>query len=265
MTSIKHVASLREGHLEFQNAFGSISRLCSGNMPILKRLSIKRLLLAANAMREPHWHANASELSYCVSGNVLVSVLDSGSVLSSFTIGPGQMFHIPSGSIHHIENLGAEPAELIIAFRHEKPEDFSMHAAFGAMTDAVLGNTYDLTASAFAPLRRSTEGALIVERSVPASVPAIAAFNNPHKFDIEAQHPLLSSLAGSARFARDQFWPALKNISMYSLRISDTGMRKPHWHPETAEMGYVARGRARMTVLDPDGSTDTYDLRSGDV
>jgi oxalate decarboxylase len=140
-----------------------------------------------------------------------------------------------------------------------------MHAAFGAMTDAVLGNTYDLPSSAFAPLQRSTKGAFIVERRGSASVPAAAAFSSPHKFDIEAQHPLLSSQAGSARFARDQFWPALEDISMYSLRITDKGMREPHWHPETAEMGYVHHGRARMTVLDPNGTTDTYELKPGDV
>jgi oxalate decarboxylase/phosphoglucose isomerase-like protein (cupin superfamily) len=50
------------------------------------------------------------------------------------------MFHIRSGSLHHIENLGAERAELLAVFSDESPEDFSLHGAFGAMSDAVLGN-----------------------------------------------------------------------------------------------------------------------------
>jgi oxalate decarboxylase len=66
------------------------------------------------------------------------------------------MFHIDSGSLHHIENIGTEPAEFIIVFSHERPEDFGLGAAFGAMTDAVLGNTYDLDAADFAKLRRDT-------------------------------------------------------------------------------------------------------------
>lgn len=261
----RHVHSLDHGDFEFKSELGSVTRVSADHLPILKGLSIKRLVLAAGSIREPHWHANAVELGYCVSGRALVGVLDSGSVFSSFVVGPGQMFHIPSGSVHHIENIGEGDAQFIIAFRHERPEDFSMHAAFGAMTDAVLGNTYDLPSSAFAAIPRSTKRAYIVKRQGPPTVPAIASFNNPHKFDIEAQHALLDVPAGSARFARDQFWPELKNISMYSLRLSDKGMREPHWHPETAEMGYVHKGRARMTVLDPDGSTDTYQLRSGDV
>lgn len=70
---------------------------------------------------------------------------------------------------------------------------------------------------------------------------------------------------GSNRPARSQFWPALENMSMYSLVIEDTGMREPHWHPFTAELGYVHRGEARMTILDPNGSTDTYTLKEGDM
>lgn len=54
---------------------------------------------------------------------------------------------------------------------------------------------------------------------------------------------------------------------MFSVRLSTTGMREPHWHPDTAEMGYVVQGHARMTILSPDGSKglDTYRLKPGDI
>ena len=52
---------------------------------------------------------------------------------------------------------------------------------------------------------------------------------------------------------------------MYSLRIREDGMREPHWHPITAGMGYVHRGSARMTVMDPDGTIDTWYLKEGDA
>jgi oxalate decarboxylase len=105
-------------------------------------------------MRTPHWHANANELTYCVSGTALVSVLDTGSRFASFVVRAGDMFHVDSGSLHHIENIGTDTAEFIITFRNERPEDFGLGAAFGAMTDAVLGNTYDLPAADFAAMRR---------------------------------------------------------------------------------------------------------------
>ena len=265
MTSPRHVRALDQGDIQFASEWGSITRVTQAQLPLLKNLSIKRLNLAEGAIREPHWHANAVELAYCLQGRAYVSLLASGSSFSSFVVEAGQMFSIPSGAVHHIENIGEGEARFLIAFRHEQPEDFSVRASFGAMTDAVLGNTYGLDASVFAKIPRSTRPAEIAPRHGEARVPDAAAFNSPYKFDIEKQNALLATPAGSARFARDQFWPILKNISMYSLRITDQGMREPHWNPETAELGYVHQGAARMTVLDPDGTTDTYVLKPGDV
>jgi oxalate decarboxylase len=260
-----HTMSLLDGEIVEESDLGSMRRITADNLPILKNLSIKRVLLNPGAMRTPHWHANANELTYCVSGTALVSVLDDGSNFATFVVTAGQMFHIESGALHHIENIGADVAEFIIAFRDERPEDFGFGAALGAFSDAVLGNTYDLPASDMARIRRDTTDHKLAARVGDPVIPYTARFNDPHKFDIEAQEPGLNYVSGNARFARDQFWPVLKNISMYSLRVAEEGMREPHWHPVTAEMGYVQHGDARMTVMNPDGTLDTWNMTTGDM
>lgn len=260
-----HYTSLTGGRVEHASPLGSVTQVDADELPILEKLSIKRLLLAPGAIRVPHWHANATELAYCVRGRALVWVLGNGSNFSGFEIGPGQMFCIESGALHAIENIGAAEAEFILAFRHERPADFTLGATFGAMTDAVLGNTFGLPADTFAKIPRSTNETWLLARDGPPAIPSTALQSDPRKFDVEAQAAPVRFDYGSAKLARDQFWPALKDISMYSLRVTANGMREPHWHPDTAEMGYVLAGRARMTVLDPDGSTDTWDLGPGDV
>ena len=52
---------------------------------------------------------------------------------------------------------------------------------------------------------------------------------------------------------------------MYSLRVAEDGMREPHGHPVTAEMGYVQHGDARMTVMNPDRTLDTWNMTTGDM
>ncbi|MDR3663516.1 MAG: cupin domain-containing protein [Mycobacterium sp.] len=260
-----HALSLLNGEIVEENDLGSMRRVTADNLPILKNLSIKRVLLNPGAMRTPHWHANANELTYCVSGTALVSVLDNHSRFANFIVTAGQMFHIDSGALHHIENIGTDVAEFIIAFRNERPEDFGLGATFGAFTDAVLGNTYDLPSADMAKIRRTTVDRKLAARVGEPDIPASAHFDDPHKFDIEAQAPGLNYASGDARFARDQFWPALKDISMYSLRVTEDGMREPHWHPITAEMGYVQYGDARMTIMNPDGGLDTWTLTTGDM
>ncbi|MDW4701990.1 hypothetical protein NQ271_26930, partial [Escherichia coli] len=79
-----------------------------------------------------------------------------------FQVGAGQMFLVESGALHAIENIGDGEAEFILAFRHEQPEDFSLAGAFGAMTDAVLGNAYGMPAAIFAAIPRTTDGAYLL-------------------------------------------------------------------------------------------------------
>lgn len=260
-----HAVSLIGGEIVEESDLGSITRVTADTFPILKGMSIKRILVNPGVIRTPHWHANANELTYCLSGTSLVSVLDSYNRFSTFTISAGEMFHIDSGALHHIENIGEEVAEFIIAFRHERPEDFALGASFGAMTDAVLGNTYGLPASDFSKLRRDTTYRALAAREGDPVVPSTARFPDPHKFALEGQPQAVSLAVGSARLARAQVWPILKDLSMYSLRVREDGMREPHWHPITAELGYVHRGSARMTVMGPEGKVDTWYLKQGDV
>lgn len=261
----KHVRSLLGSKPFFESELGSLTRVTAEELPILKNLSIKRLLISPGALRTPHWHVNANELTYCLTGELLVSVLDNGNQFSNFTITEGQMFHIPSGSLHHIENIGDKEAELIVCFRHESPEDFSLDGAFGAMSDAVLGNTYDVPSSAFSRIPRDTATKYLIAREGKPFVPDTAGLPNSHKYDLEGTPAGVSAPIGSAKQARSQYWPALKNVSMYSLRVEESGMRSPHWHPMTSEMGYVHKGKARMSIMDPDGTVDTYTLKEGDV
>lgn len=266
MAASRHVRSLLHAEPVYQGELGSVRRITADEFPMLRRMAIKRLVITPGAIREPHWHANADELAYCLSGELLVSVLDTADVFGRFTLSAGEMFHIATGSLHTIENVGEGDAELIIVFSKERPEDFTLQAAFGAMSDAVLGNTFTLPAQDFAPIRRDTSSArYLVQRSGPAEVPASAAYPDPHKFSVAAQTPPIDFPYGTAQLARAQFWPALRHLSMYSIDVRENGMREPHWHPDTAEMGYVHKGRARMSILDPDGSVDTYLLEPGDT
>ena len=174
-----HATSLWEGEIVEENDFGSMRRVTADNLPILKRLSIKRVLLNPGAMRTPHWHANANELTYCVSGTALVSVLDDGSSFASFVVTAGQMFHVDSGALHHIENIGTDVAEFIITFSSERPEDFGFGATFGAFTDAVLGNTYDLPASDIAKIHRDTTDHKLAARIGDPDDPARRVLQRP--------------------------------------------------------------------------------------
>lgn len=259
-----HVRSVRGEPPAYENELGSITELTRETFPLLDGLSLKRIILAPGSVREPQWNVNANLIGYCVRGTVLVSTLGNADSFSSSLLERGHMYLVESGAIYHIENLGEEEAELILVLRSSSPQHFSLQASFNAMTPAVLGNAYDQPAAQFAAFPRS-DPEQIVRRERASEIPPTAALPHPRSFDIEGQAAPLDFPYGNARLARKQYWGALEDLSMYSLRVRDTGMREPHWHPVTAELGYVQAGRARMRVLDPDGALDEYELSPGDA
>lgn len=261
----EHLFHLGATEPQVGNEHGGRTLVSAEELPILRGIALARLTIATGSFREPHWHANAAELGYCVRGELLVTILADPNRHSVFTISAGQMFFVPSGALHAIENVGAEPAEIVVAFSGERPQDFGLSGSVGMLTANVIGNAWDLPAGELVGLHDGSEDLFAGRVEGEPDVPEWAAYENDLKLDLEGMAPRLANDHGSVRTARADAWPALDGLAMYSLRIAGTGMREPHWHPGTAELGYVLSGRARMTVKGADGAVDTYELGPGDV
>jgi oxalate decarboxylase len=262
---MKHRFPFHSVKPQISNPCGSRTSATKSNFPILDRLSLHKLVVKPGCFREPHWHANADELNYCTQGSALVTIFASGNQHIQFTVSAGEMFFIPSGQLHAIESIDSAGAEFILTLSHEEPEDFGLSGFAGCLTPAVLGNAWGLAAKDLAGVTRSPQDIDFGKLAGPVEVPWSATFGSPYKYPIEAKAPLAANSSGSAIVARRDVWPILRAQGMYSVRLTGTGMREPHWHPETAELGYVVEGKARMTIQSPGGSAETYELAPGDI
>lgn len=228
-------------------------------------MSFYKLVLQPKAVREPHWHANADELGYCLQGQLLISFFGNRNIKETFIVEEGQAFLIPSGALHSLENIGKGPAEAILQFSHEEPEDFNLSTVFGMFSNSVLGNTWDLPASHFKTLKHLSKASFIAKLDKGTAPSKEMRYKSAYQFDLEASSPLIATPEGTAKVARGNVWPILKRQALYSLCLTGKGMREPHWHPETAELGYVAQGKGKMSILAPSGKIDTYTLQAGDI
>jgi oxalate decarboxylase len=262
---MSHKFALHTAEADLRNHGGSRASATQSNFPILRGLSVSKLAIEPGCFREPHWHANADELGYCLSGRSLVTIFSSGNMHACFTVEAGEMYFIPSGSLHAIENLGAEQAQFVITFSHEAVEDFGLSGFVGCMSPAVMGNVWGLPSGMLESLYAEGRSVGFGRSAGTPIAPEGAGFPHPWKFAIEARSPLVASANGSAIVARRDTWPVLRDQALYSLRLHGVGMREPHWHPQTAELGYVLEGHARMTVQSPDGGFETYELHPGEV
>lgn len=235
------------------------------NFPALRGMSFYKLVLHSRGFREPHWHANADELGYSLEGSLLISLYGNRNERESFLVSEGEAFFIPSGALHSIENIGTGDAQVILQFSHEEPEDFDLSSVFGGFSNEVLGNTWSVASSTFQGLKRPSKKVLIGQLSQSTPVVKEMRYLSSHQFSLEASSPLISNDGGEARVARQNVWPILHRQALYSLKLTGQGMREPHWHPATAEMGYVAEGTGRMSIFSPSGKVDTYQMEKGDI
>jgi len=102
VNTFRHVVSRIDQEPSFVSLSGPTVQIEKRRFPRLHHLSVRRLILSPGAVYEPHRHANAYELGYCVRGDA--------------------------------------DAEFILAFSQAEPEDFGLSDAFDAMPESVLAN-----------------------------------------------------------------------------------------------------------------------------
>jgi len=261
-----HLYKLSQQEPDEKTAAGVRIKANKQNFPILQGMSLYKLILNPNGIREPHWHANADELGYCLSGEVLITLYHTGDKKATFLVQPGQVFLIPSGALHCLENVGSQAAELILNFSHENTEDFNLSTTLGAFSDAVLGNVWQVPGAYFNSLKRSSTAPIFAAiRTSSAIIPEEARYTTPYRYNLDGSQPILTNSEGIVRTARQNVWPIVSKQALYSLTLTGQGMRDPHWHPETAELGYIKNGKGRMSILNPCGQIDTYIMEKGDL
>ena len=91
--------------------------------PIGKRhISLLDIFLSTNNVVEPHYHQNAAELVYCLSGAATVSMLNPFTKqILSYPITPGQVANVPQGWWHY-KVATVDNTHLLAIFNAPTPE-----------------------------------------------------------------------------------------------------------------------------------------------
>jgi oxalate decarboxylase len=246
---------------------GTRSMANANNFAILKGMAIYSLHLEKEGVREPHWHPNAAELGYCLSGRALMTIFSPGAGHDTFTVDPGEIVFVPRGYIHHIENIHDGDTKFVIVFNHELPEDIGISGSSGAMTDSVLAATFGLSSEYFRSFKSSSKDVLITSKSstIAATNTFYQKIPNYHKFNLKTFPPTVQSSGGTVSLGNANNFAILEDLACYLLTLKPKGIREPHWHPNAAELDYVIRGRAKMTIFSPGDKVDTFEVGPGEV
>jgi oxalate decarboxylase len=100
------------------------------------------LEMEPGALRELHWHPNAAEWQYILSGTFNVTLFGSKGRWRQETLENGDVGYIPQGFGHSIENVGKDKARILIVFN-------SGHYQTIDLSQWIAGNPLDILATNF--------------------------------------------------------------------------------------------------------------------
>ena len=111
--------------------------------------------LIPGGLRELHWHPNADEWQYYISGRARVGVFGSHGRARLEEFGAGDVGYVPQGYGHYIENAGTEDVEALIVLNNGNYQSISLTAWMAANPHLLLSTNFRVPESTFASFPKS--------------------------------------------------------------------------------------------------------------
>jgi oxalate decarboxylase len=124
-------------------------RVDGSHFPISTTMTGVILEMEAGALRELHWHPNASEWQYALKGKFSVTMFGAKGRWREETINTGDVAYIPQGYGHSIENIGDERASILIVFNSGHYQTIDLSQVLAGNPADVLATNFSQHASCF--------------------------------------------------------------------------------------------------------------------
>ena len=234
--------------------------------PVSTGIAGVSMRLAAGTLRELHWHANAAEWAYVVSGNCRVTIYSPSGKGETLDFGPGDVWYFPRGHGHSIQGIGPGDCHFILLFDNgyfSEFATFSFSDWLGHTPREVLAKNLKLPEST---LEKLPTKEVYFAKGPVAPPPARPRRSPPpvHKYRLGHQTPSRFN-GGDLRLVSAREFPISKTITGATMTLEPGALREMHWHPNSDEWQYVLEGKMRMTVFASLGRASTVELGPGDI
>lgn len=141
---------------EFKGGYHTI--VSSLEFPIQTSLTALRMNIEPGAIRELHWHPNADEWQYVMSGQGRVSIFGSHSRVKTMPYDKGKIAFIKQGYGHYIENTGKETLKLIVLFNSPVYQELNLNEWLNANPAQLVADHFGLTLDQAKSLAKHQKG-----------------------------------------------------------------------------------------------------------
>jgi oxalate decarboxylase len=143
-------------------AGGQVRIVDSSNFPAASTIAAALVEVEPGAMRELHWHPNADEWQYYISGQGRMTVFASSGKARTFDYQGGDVGYIPFAMGHYVENTGDEPLRFLEMFRSDRFADVSLSQWMALTPPELVQAHLNLDAHTMAAVARAGDKPIIV-------------------------------------------------------------------------------------------------------
>jgi len=119
-------------------------RVTAREFPVATTISGVVLDLDPGALREPHWHPNADEWQYYITGRARMTVFGSNGRARTEEFEPGDAGYVPRGYGHYIEAVGDGPLRVLIGFNSGEYQEVSLSTWLSTSNREVLADNFQV-------------------------------------------------------------------------------------------------------------------------
>lgn len=230
------------------NKVGKAYVIDQSNFKALDGVTCYTLEVWDESMRLPHWHPNASELGYVISGSLEIIIWRSPGESAVFTLTAGMCWFIPQAALHSLNNVGDTSAQLLVGFSSEMPEDIDLPVAWNGIP-APLRDAYTSPHQALLKWRGLTINPLVGHYENISAVNKVLTAS-PYGFDLAKVTPLFKDeKLGSVVWGIKSNWSILENISILRAILKPSVARDAIWYPDVGTLYVVAKGNAEFHLI----------------
>jgi oxalate decarboxylase len=240
---------------------GRIRLMSTTELKGMTRMSVLELELNPGGVLNPMWHANAAKVGYCTRGEVVVTIHSPGQS-DRFGVRKGEIFHVPEGSVHTLENQGEEGASVKFTMNHGLPETLTLSTAVDATSAEALQSTLSVDGAFVQGLRSSKARGMLGMLKHPT--PVKASFSHRLKFDIENSDKVVDVQGGYLQVGMKVNLATLEGGGILGFGVNPGGAVEPHWHPNSDEVVYITKGRVKVMLMSPDGTIERAEAGPGE-
>ena len=136
-------------------AGGQVRIVDSSKFPASSTIAAALVEVEPGGMRELHWHPNADEWQYYLSGRGRMSVFASGGKARTFDYQAGDVGYVPFAMGHYVENTGTETLRDLEMFRSAYFADVSLNQWMGLVPPELVQAHLNLDPQTMAALSKT--------------------------------------------------------------------------------------------------------------